>query len=143
MSAHVLPKTTYYTIFFSLMVLTAITVAVSFINLGSANFPIAIGVAITKATLVVLFFMHVKYSSRMTKMVVGMAIFFLLTMLGLTMTDYMTRGWFSAPRGSTGAGTSVTITHDGGTLRPSNQPATGARTTAPAAEHAPPAEPAK
>ena len=143
MSAHVLPKSTYYTIFFSLMVLTAITVAVSFINLGSANFPIAIGVAITKATLVVLFFMHVKYSSRMTKMVVGIAIFFLLVMLSLTMTDYMTRGWFSAPRGSTGAGTAVTITHDGGTLRPSNQPASGATTAAPATEHAPTGEPAK
>jgi cytochrome c oxidase subunit 4 len=144
MSAHVLPKSIYYTIFGSLMVLTAITVAVSFVNLGSFNFPIAIGVAITKATLVVLFFMHVKYSSRMTKMVVGLALFFLLTMLGLTMTDYLTRGWFSSPRGSTGAGTEVTITHDGGTLRPSNQPARGA-TAAPApapAEHAP-AEPAR
>jgi len=124
MSAHVLPKSTYYLIFFSLMVLTAITVAVAFVNLGSLNFPIAIGVAITKATLVVLFFMHVKYSSRMTKMVVGLAIFFLLVMLGLTMTDYATRDWFASPRGSSGAGTSQTITHEGGTLRPSNQPAT-------------------
>ena len=121
MSAHVLPKSTYYTIFFSLMVLTAITVAVSFINLGSLNFPIAIGVAITKATLVVLFFMHVKYSSHMTKMIVAIAIFFLMILLGLTMTDYLTRGWFSSPRGTSGAGTSVTITHDGGTLRPSNE----------------------
>jgi len=124
MSAHVLPKSTYYLIFFSLMVLTAITVAVAFVNLGSLNFPIAIAVAITKATLVVLFFMHVKYSSRMTKMVVGLAVFFLLVMLGLTMTDYATRDWFASPRGSSGAGTSQTITHDGGTLRPSNQPAT-------------------
>ena len=124
MSAHVLPKSTYYLIFFSLMVLTAITVAVAFVNLGSLNFPIAIAVAITKATLVVLFFMHVKYSSRMTKMVVGLAVFFLLVMLGLTMTDYATRDWFASPRGSSGAGTSQTITHEGGTLRPSNQPAT-------------------
>jgi cytochrome c oxidase subunit 4 len=101
------------------MVLTAITVAVAFVNLGSLNFPIAIAVAITKATLVVLFFMHVKYSSAMTKMVVGLAVFFLLVMLGLTMTDYATRDWFASPRGSSGAGTSPTITHDGGTLRPS------------------------
>ena len=137
MSAHVLPKSTYYLIFFSLMVLTAITVAVAFVNLGSLNFPIAIAVAITKATLVVLFFMHVKYSSRMTKMVVGLAVFFLLVMLGLTMTDYATRDWFSSPRGSSGAGTSRAITHDGGTLRPSNQPATMApKENAPAAaEH--------
>ena len=136
MSAHVLPKSTYYLIFFLLMVLTAITVAVAFVNLGSLNFPIAIAVAITKATLVVLFFMHVKYSSRMTKMVVGLAVFFLLVMLGLTMTDYATRDWFASPRGSSGAGTSQTITHDGGTLRPSNQPATMApKGNAPPVEH--------
>src|SRR6188472_4211385 len=118
------------------MVLTAVTVAVAFVNLGSLNFPIAIGVAITKATLVVLFFMHVKYSSRMTKMVVGLAVFFLLVMLGLPMTDYATRDWFASPRGSSGAGTSQTITHDGGTLRPSNQPATMApKGNAPPVEH--------
>jgi cytochrome c oxidase subunit 4 len=122
MSAHVLPKSIYYTIFMSLMVLTILTVGAAFINLGSANFPIAIGIAITKATLVVLFFMHVKYSSRMTKMVVGLAVFFLLTLLGLTMTDYMTRGWLSSPRGTATAGTAVTITREGGTLRPSNTP---------------------
>jgi cytochrome c oxidase subunit 4 len=122
MSAHVLPKTTYYTIFFSLMVLTILTVAAAFVNMGTANFPIAIGIAITKATLVVLFFMLVKYSSRMTKMVVGVAIFFLVTMLGLTMTDYATRGWYASPHGTTLAGTTDRITRDGGTLRPSNQP---------------------
>jgi hypothetical protein len=83
----------------------------------------------------VLFFMHVKYSSRMTKMVVGMAVFFLLVMLGLTMTDYATRSWSSSPRGTAGAGTSNAITHDGGTLRPSNQPAARPpKETAPAAE---------
>ena len=122
MSAHVLPKSTYYAIFMALMVLTAITVAVAFVNLGSMNFPVAIAIAITKATLVVLFFMHVKYSSRMTKMVVGVAIFFLMIMLGLTMTDYMTRGWFAAPRGSTGAGTAVTVGPGGERLAPSSDP---------------------
>ena len=135
MSAHVLPKSIYYAIFSALMVLTAVTVAVAFVNLGTLNFPIAIAVAITKATLVVLFFMHVKYSSRMTKMVVGMAIFFLMCMLCLTMTDYATREWLAAPGGTTLAGTAKTITRDGGTLRPSNQPATMApKENAPAAE---------
>jgi hypothetical protein len=57
----------------------------------------------------------------MTKMIVAIAIFFLMILLGLTMTDYLTRGWFSSPRGTSGAGASVTITHDGGTLRPSNE----------------------
>ena len=109
MSGHISPKSTYYAIFASLMALTAVTVGVAFVNLGALNFPVAIGIAITKATLVVLFFMGVKYSSRLTKMIVGMAIFFLMTMFGLTLTDYLSRGWFASPVGTAGAGTSVTI----------------------------------
>src|SRR5688500_9155172 len=109
MSGHISPKSTYYAIFVSLMALTAVTVGVAFVNLGALNFPVAIGIAITKATLVVLFFMGVKYSSRLTKMIVGMAIFFLMTMFGLTLTDYLSRGWFASPVGTAGAGTSVTI----------------------------------
>ena len=72
MSGHVSPKSIYYVIFGALMVLTAVTVAVAFINLGSLNFPVAIGIAITKATLVILFFMHVKY--RMTSVALLIAI---------------------------------------------------------------------
>jgi cytochrome c oxidase subunit IV len=121
MSGHISPKSTYYAIFASLMVLTVITVAVAFVNLGALNFPVAIGIAITKATLVVLFFMGVKYSSRLTKMVVGMAIFFLMTMFGLTLSDYLTRGWFTSARGTAGAGTSITIVPGGGRLAPANQ----------------------
>ena len=109
MSGHVSPKSTYYAIFGALMVLTGVTVAASFVNLGSFNFPVAIAIAITKATLVILFFMHVKYSSRLTKMVVAMSFFFLAIMFGLTLTDYMSRGWYTSPRGSTGAGTQVGI----------------------------------
>jgi cytochrome c oxidase subunit 4 len=107
MSGHVSPKSTYYAIFGALMVLTGLTVAAAFVNLGSFNFPVAIGIAITKATLVLLFFMHVKYSSRLTKMIIGMAFFFLFILFGLTLTDYLSRGWHTSPRGSTGAGTSV------------------------------------
>jgi len=110
MSGHVSPKSTYYAVFAALMVLTAITVGVAFIHLGALNFPVALGIAITKATLVILFFMHVKYSSRLTKMVVGMAFFFLFVLLSLTMTDYMSRGWFTSPTGTATAGTQVTIT---------------------------------
>ncbi|MGE0444917.1 MAG: cytochrome C oxidase subunit IV family protein, partial [Vicinamibacterales bacterium] len=73
--SHVSPKSMYYTIFGTLMVMTAVTVGVAFINLGILNFPVAISIAILKATLVILFFMHVKYSSRLTKMIVGMAFF--------------------------------------------------------------------
>ena len=107
MSGHVSPKSTYYGIFGALMVLTAITVGVAFINLGAFNFPVAIAIAITKATLVVLFFMHVKYSSQLTKLFVAMAFFFLIVLLGLTMTDYLSRGLNTYPGGAAGAGYGV------------------------------------
>ena len=99
----------YYGIFGALMVLTAITVGVAFINLGMLNFPVALSIAIVKATLVILFFMHVKYSSRLTKLVAGGAFFFLIVLFGLTMTDYLSRGWHASPRGTAAAGTQVTI----------------------------------
>jgi cytochrome c oxidase subunit 4 len=107
MSGHVSPKSTYYAIFGALMVLTGVTVAVAFINLGVFNFPVALGIAITKATLVILFFMHVKYSSRLTKLFVGMAFLFLAILFGLTLTDYMSRGLNTYPGGAGGAGYGV------------------------------------
>ena len=107
MSGHVSPKSVYYTIFGLLMILTAVTVAVAFVNLGVFNFPVALGIAITKATLVVLFFMHVKYSSQMTKMFVGMAFFFLVILFALTMTDYLSRGFRTYPGGAGGPGYGV------------------------------------
>ena len=109
MAGHISPKSTYYTIFGSLMMLTAITVSVAFVNLGSLNFPVALSIAILKATLVILFFMHVKYSSRLTQLICGVSFFFLVVLFGLTLTDYLSRGWFAAPGGTTGAGTSVTV----------------------------------
>jgi cytochrome c oxidase subunit 4 len=109
MSGHISPKSTYYTIFGTLMVMTAVTVLVAFVNIGILNFPIALTIAIFKATLVVLFFMHAKYSSRLTKLVVGSAFFFLGVLLMLTMTDYMSRGWYTSPRGTTTAGTQPNV----------------------------------
>jgi cytochrome c oxidase subunit IV len=107
--SHIAPTRNYFVVFGTLMVLTSITVAAAFTNLGSLNFPIAIAIAITKATVVVLFFMHVKYSSKLTKFVVASSIFFLMCLFGLTFTDYLSRGWFTSPRGTTMAGTQVTV----------------------------------
>src|SRR5215510_7781262 len=104
MAGHISPKSTYYAVFAALMVGTAITVAVAFVNLGAFNFPVAIGIAITKATLVILFFMHAKYSSRLTKLFVGMSFFFLMILFTLTMTDYLSRGLKMYPGGAAGAG---------------------------------------
>ena len=105
--SHVSPKSTYYTIFSILMGLTALTVFAAFHHLGVFNFPVALGIAITKATLVILFFMHAKYSSRLTKLFVGMSFFFLLILFSLTMTDYLSRGLKTYPGGACGAGYSV------------------------------------
>ncbi len=107
MAGHISPKSTYYAIFGALMVLTAVTVGVAFVNLGSFNFPVAIGIAITEATLVILFFMHAKYSSRLTKMFVGTAFFFLFILLALSLTDYLSRGLKTYPGGTGGAGYGV------------------------------------
>ena len=126
MAGHISPRSTYYTIFGSLMVLTAITVSVAFINLGALNFPVALSIAILKATLVILFFMHVKYSSRLTKLICGGAFFFLVILFGLTLTDYLSRGWFVSPGGTAGAGTQVTI---GPSEAPTEPAAAGGATT--------------
>ena len=108
------------------MGLTAITVAIAFINLGPLNFPVALGIAILKATLVILFFMHVKYSSQLTKLICGTAFFFLFVLFGLTLSDYLSRGWYVAPGGTAAAGTRVTI----GPPAPVAQPAEPTETAA-------------
>ena len=107
MAGHISPKSTYYAIFGALMVLTAVTVAVAFVNLGSFNFPVAIGIAVTKATLVILFFMHAKYSSKLTKLFVGTAFFLLFILLSLTMTDFFSRDFETYSGGAAGAGYGV------------------------------------
>ena len=110
MSGHISPKSTYLTIFGALMVCTVLTVVAAFINLGNLNFPVALTIAVFKATLVILFFMHIKYGSSLTKLVVGTAFFFLGIMLTLTLSDYLSRGWFTAPRGSTSPASITSLT---------------------------------
>jgi cytochrome c oxidase subunit 4 len=95
--SHVATKTSYVAIFLTLMALTAITVAAAFLNLGLFNATVALGIATIKATLVVLFFMHVKYSSRLTKLTVVSGFFFLAILLLLTMADYASREWLPGP----------------------------------------------
>jgi cytochrome c oxidase subunit IV len=95
--SHISSVTRYVTIFLTLMVLTAVTVAVAYVNLGEMNKVIALGIASFKATLVVLYFMHVKYSSRLTKLVVVSGFFFLIVLLALTMADYASREWLPVP----------------------------------------------
>jgi cytochrome c oxidase subunit 4 len=94
---HVTSLGVYLGIFGTLMVLTAITVGVAYVDLGSLNILVALGVAVFKASLVVLYFMHLKYSSKLTWVVVGAGMFWLAILLSITMVDYLTRGWMPSP----------------------------------------------
>ena len=78
MSAHISSIKLYFSIFLALMLGTALTVAAAYVDMGALNNVVAMGIAIAKATLVVLFFMHVRYSSRLTSMIVVSAVLFLL-----------------------------------------------------------------
>jgi cytochrome c oxidase subunit IV len=93
MSEHVVPTRIYYTIFGILMLCTYLTVQIAFFDLGIFNTVAALTIAVLKATLVVLFFMHVKYSTRLTWAVVIASLFWLAILLTLTLSDYTTRVW--------------------------------------------------
>jgi cytochrome c oxidase subunit IV len=88
---HIVPVKTYLAIFGALMVGTALTVIVAKFNFGPLNTVIAMTVASIKATLVILFFMHVYYSSKLTKVVIGAGLFWFAILMVLTLTDYRVR----------------------------------------------------
>ena len=84
--------TVYYLVFLALAIGTVLTFVVAKIDLGFWNPIIALAIACTKATLVILFFMHIRYSSTLTKITVAAGFFWLLIMITLSLTDYLTRG---------------------------------------------------
>jgi cytochrome c oxidase subunit 4 len=90
---HIVSPRVYVAIFIALLVGTTLTVAASYVNLGVFNPIIALGIACTKATLVVLFFMHVKYSTRLTMLTVVAGVFMFLVLVGMTLSDYISRAW--------------------------------------------------
>jgi len=92
MSEHIISSKMYVGIWATLMVLTVVTASVAFIDLGPLNTVVALVIATCKALLVVLFFMHVKYTSeKLTKMVIASSLFWLLLLLFLSLADYTTR----------------------------------------------------
>jgi cytochrome c oxidase subunit 4 len=97
MSAHVASVRTFIQVFLALFVLTILTAAVARFDLGVMNTPIALGIAMFKASLVVWFFMGVRWNTPLTKVVVVAGLFWLLIMFGLTMSDYLTRPWLGVP----------------------------------------------
>ena len=92
-SEHVVPRKVYFAVFAALMVLTAVTTAIAFVDLGPWNTVVALGIAFLKATLVALFFMHVKYSPRLTQITLAGGIFWLAILIVLTLSDFVSRGW--------------------------------------------------
>ncbi len=100
---HIVSPVVYLTILLALLVGTGITVWASYIDLGEWHIAqgltifwnpvVALAIACTKMTLVVLFFMHVKYSTKLTKLTVAAGFFLFLVLIGMTMTDYFSRAW--------------------------------------------------
>jgi cytochrome c oxidase subunit IV len=90
---HIVSPRIYVIILFALLIGTAVTVWASYVDMGFMNPVIALAIACTKATLVVLFFMHVKYGTKLTKLTVGAGVFTFLVLIGMTLADYFTRAW--------------------------------------------------
>src|SRR6266545_506170 len=88
---HIVPLGTYIMVFLALMVGTGVTVAASYVDLGIWNTPVAMLIAVTKASLVVFFFMHLKYSPKLFWLSMAAAVFFLVLLLTGTGSDYVAR----------------------------------------------------
>jgi cytochrome c oxidase subunit IV len=93
MSEHLVSRRIYFVIFGALMVLTGVTVWVATFDLGRWNAIVALSIAVIKATLVVLYFMHVRYSSRLTWVFVCAGVIWLIILFAFTLSDFLTRGW--------------------------------------------------
>ncbi|MEA2625344.1 MAG: cytochrome c oxidase subunit [Candidatus Binatota bacterium] len=97
MAAHVTPPSTYYKIFATLVALTIVTVIVAFFDLGRLNTVVALGIAVFKASLVLLYFMHLRHSERLTALVIGASFFWLAILMVHTLMDYVSRQWIPVP----------------------------------------------
>ncbi len=93
MSEHIVQPRIYYTIYALLLVFTGLTTGIAFVDLGFFSPVVALTIAIIKASIVVLFFMHLKYSTRLTWVVGGAGLFWLGILFALSLSDYLTRTW--------------------------------------------------
>lgn len=89
---------TYVSIFLALMLLTALTVYVAFMDFGHGllNDLVAMTIAVTKALLVLVIFMHLKYSARLLWLIAGSSVIWMIVMFGLTLSDYKSRHWLES-----------------------------------------------
>ncbi|MGZ5544592.1 MAG: cytochrome C oxidase subunit IV family protein [Limisphaerales bacterium] len=94
MSEHIVYPRVYITIFLALLAGTGLTVFAAFYDFpGPLNAVVALTIAVIKGTLVILYFMHVRYGSRLVALVIGSALFWLAILFALTISDYSTRAW--------------------------------------------------
>ena len=121
MSEHIVPRSTYFAVFGALLVLTVLTVLAARVDFDIFNNIIAMTIAVTKATLVILFFMHVRYGSKLLMLVVASGFFWLGIMLVLTLSDYRSRAWFGPGPGTT---TKPSVVGPAETTRPAEAAAT-------------------
>ncbi len=98
MSHHVVPQKTYVMVFLSLIALTALTTGVAFIDLGAFNTVAAMAIAFAKMSLVIYFFMHLRQSKGLVRVVLLAGFFWFALLMGLTLNDYHTRSWTPAPQ---------------------------------------------
>jgi cytochrome c oxidase subunit IV len=96
---HIVPVSTYVMVFIGLMIGTALTTAVAYVDLGKWNTVVALFIAVCKMLLVVLFFMHVKYIRSLSRIVIIAAFFWLGIMITLSLSDELTRKWEMNPAG--------------------------------------------
>ncbi|MGA9884403.1 MAG: cytochrome C oxidase subunit IV family protein [Candidatus Acidiferrales bacterium] len=100
---HIVPVSTYLIVFVTLLIATALTTGIAFVDLGSWNVVVALIIAVCKASLVVLFFMHVKYNKGLSRIVVLAGVFWLGIMITFTLADELTRHWEIYPKPWVGA----------------------------------------
>jgi cytochrome c oxidase subunit IV len=93
MSGHIASTRIYYLVFLALLVGTGLTYAAALVDFGFMNNVVMLAIALAKAALVILFFMGVRWSSRLTWVVAASGFVWLLILFGITMSDYLTRGW--------------------------------------------------
>ncbi len=98
-SHHIIPPRVYYGIFAVLMLLLGLTVVVAFIDIGPLSIVAALSIAVIKALLIALYFMHIRYSSRLTQVFAMAALLWLTILISLTVSDYLARGeeWHQMP----------------------------------------------
>ncbi len=90
---HIVTPVQYCLVFATLLVFTGVTVAAAYFDMGALNPVVALGIACFKAVIVILFFMHVKYQSRLIKMTVGLGFLTFLILVMMTLLDYFSRAW--------------------------------------------------